>query len=88
MPQTTARVFARLMDWADPSGTPTNGVELVRLEWSLLEGTRNKGKDIFTVTMTTKTHLASDITEALVSVLNNKFPTANFSEQDIILWGA
>lgn len=88
MPQATARVFARVMDWADPAGTPADGTEKIRLEWTLLDGGREKGKSIFTLTLTTKNRLANDLTEALVDMLNTKFPSANFRERDVILWGA
>jgi len=88
MPQSTARVFARVMDWADPTGTPADGAEQVRVEWTLLEGGRQKGKFIATLTLTTKNRLANDLTEALVAHLNAQFPSAGFLDRDVILWGA
>jgi len=88
MPQATARVFARVMDWADPVGTPADGMERVRVEWTLLDGGRQKGKHIAVYEIKTKNRLASDLTESLVEHLNGLFPSANYSDRDIVLWGA
>jgi len=88
MPHTTARVFARVMDWADPSGAPAPGTEQIRVEWALLDGVRQQGKFVATFTLTTKHRLANDLVDALVAYLNGLFPAADFRERDVILWGA
>jgi hypothetical protein len=76
------------MDWADPAGAPVDGTEQVRVEWTLLEGSRQKGKFTQPYTLTTKNRLANDLVDALVDHLNGLFPTADFRDRDVILWGA
>lgn len=88
MPQTTARIFARVMDWADPSGTHVDGMEQIRLEWSTLDVARKKGKFTKTYSVTTKNKLSADIVDALVMELNQLFPTMNYTDRDVVLWGA
>lgn len=83
-----ARVFARVMDWADPAGTPTDGEEKVRIEWARLDGSRDKGKSIFVLQLVSKHRLASDLVDSLVDELNDKFPSEDFRNGDVILWGA
>jgi hypothetical protein len=83
-----ARVFARVMDWADPIGSSGDGIERVRVEWAVLHGSREKGKSIYTLTLSSKNKLASDLMESLVGELNIKFPTRGYGVGDVLLWGA
>lgn len=85
----TARVFARLMDWGKPSGTPSDGVIRVRLEYSLLDVSRVDGKfDFVTNALSTRSRLSTDSTDALVAHLNTLYPTANYNDRDVVLWGS
>ena len=85
-----ARIFCRMMDWADPNGSEGDGYERYRLEWASLEGTnpRLKGKEIVTLFTTTKTRLATDLIDTLVTRLNDQYPNADYRDRDIVLWGA
>jgi hypothetical protein len=76
------------MDWADPAGTPANGMEQIRVEWAVLDGARQKGKYVKTYEVSTKNKLATDVIDSLVTYLNASFPTEHFNDRDIVLWGA
>jgi len=77
-----------MMDWGPPSPLVDGKLKL-RVEWSLLDGTRANGKFIFTSDpLVNERKLASDIIDALVDDLNDKFPGEDYVARDVVLWGA
>lgn len=85
----TARVFARLMDWGKPAGAPADGALTVRLEYSLLDGSRVDGKFHFDADpLSTRNRLTNDSVDALVDHLNTLYPLAGYNDRDVVLWGS
>ena len=83
---TTGRVFAHVMDWGPPVAPAVDGTLKVRVEWSLLHGTRANGKFVFTSEpLLNGDKLRRDIVDALVIYLNGKYPGAAYKDREVVL---
>ena len=86
----SARVFARLLDWSNPSPSIVGRLTL-RVEYSTLDAARKNGKyTLPSALVVNSSQLQQEITEGLVAYLNAQTPAPSplYRERDIVLWGA
>lgn len=79
-----AKVFARVFGFSIPAGAPASTMDFV-VEWKLLGGTREGGKETFTITaLKTDDKLKVDLRDALAEFLSTKFAPQVFEARDIV----
>jgi hypothetical protein len=84
MPQSKAKVFARLFDYSVPDGSADASMRFT-IEYKLLTGTRKGGKVSFLVNdIQTQDRLTDDLRDLLAAHLSTTFAPIVFRPRDIV----
>jgi hypothetical protein len=84
MPQSPAKVFARVFSYSSPD-TPANGALKFTIEWRLLQAPFESGKISITPDpITSDTRLKDDLRDALSTYLSTRYFPVEFRPRDIV----